>query len=217
MDIKNAKAIHDKELIYELIEEGEHVQQDFKFAITDSRKIARSISAFANNCGGRLLIGVKDNGNIAGIKSEEEYYMIEQAAEMYCKPAIKVKQIPYNIEGRLVLLVMIPKSDYLVKAPDENRKWKYYYRVEDENIQMSSLMVKAFIARMSKNKPAHITEIESNILRLVSEKENINLRAIARCLHLSVVTVEDAMVRLFSIGLVEFVHCNDSWKIIVSR
>ena len=82
MEFKNVKPIHDKELLLEYIDEGEHVGQDFKYAISDSRKIARSISAFANNHGGRLLIGVKDNGAIAGVKSEEEFYMIEQAAQM---------------------------------------------------------------------------------------------------------------------------------------
>lgn len=59
MEIKNFRAIHDKEYILELIEEGEHEMQDFKFSISDSRKIARSISAFANHSGGRLLVGVK--------------------------------------------------------------------------------------------------------------------------------------------------------------
>ena len=32
-----------------LILEGEHEHQDFKYQISDARKIARSISAFANN------------------------------------------------------------------------------------------------------------------------------------------------------------------------
>ena len=58
-----------------LIDQGEHQQQDFKFEVSDSKKIARTLSAFANTDGGRLLIGVKDNGNISGIKSEEEYYI----------------------------------------------------------------------------------------------------------------------------------------------
>lgn len=52
MEIKNFRAVHDKDYIFELIEEGEHEQQDFKFAISDSRKIARSIAAFANNRAG---------------------------------------------------------------------------------------------------------------------------------------------------------------------
>ena len=55
-----------------LIEEGEGQQLDFKYCVSDSRKIARTLSAFSNSDGGRLLIGVRDNGSIAGIKSDEE-------------------------------------------------------------------------------------------------------------------------------------------------
>ncbi|WP_418631273.1 helix-turn-helix domain-containing protein [Waltera sp.] len=35
----------------------------------------RSVSAFANTRGGRLLIGVRDDGHISGVKSEEEIFM----------------------------------------------------------------------------------------------------------------------------------------------
>ncbi len=51
--------------LQEKINQGEHQQQDFKFAINDSKKIARSLAAFANTDGGCLLVGVKDNGKIA--------------------------------------------------------------------------------------------------------------------------------------------------------
>ncbi|MDA9964009.1 ATP-binding protein, partial [Schleiferiaceae bacterium] len=47
--------------LYTLISEGEHGEQDFKYRITDARKIARTLSAFANTSGGRLLVGVRDN------------------------------------------------------------------------------------------------------------------------------------------------------------
>ena len=55
--------------IEKLIEQGEHQHLDFKFAVNDSRKIARSLVAFANTTGGKLLIGVKDNGTIAGVRT----------------------------------------------------------------------------------------------------------------------------------------------------
>jgi len=71
------KALTDTQYIRQLVSEGEHCHQDFKFEISDARKIARSLSAFANTEGGRLLIGVKDNGKIAGVRSDEEIYMIE--------------------------------------------------------------------------------------------------------------------------------------------
>ena len=82
-----------------LIEQGEHQQLDFKFEVSDSKKIARTLSAFANTDGGRLLIGVKDNGNISGVRSEEEYYMIEAASKMYTRPEVpfRINRIPLPI------------------------------------------------------------------------------------------------------------------------
>jgi len=47
----------------DLISGGEGQQLDFKYCISDSRKIARTLSAFANSGGGKLLIGVRDNGS----------------------------------------------------------------------------------------------------------------------------------------------------------
>ena len=58
------------------IAEGEHQMLDFKFAVNDGRKIAITLCAFANTDGGTLLIGVKDNGSIAGAKLQEEEHMI---------------------------------------------------------------------------------------------------------------------------------------------
>ena len=45
--------------ITKLIAEGEHQQLDFKFEISDAHKIARTLVAFANTGGGRLLVDRK--------------------------------------------------------------------------------------------------------------------------------------------------------------
>ena len=71
--MKDIKAIRGRYYIHGLIQEGEHEHQDFKFAITDAPKIAHSISAFANNDGGHLLIGVRDNGSVAGVRSKHRH------------------------------------------------------------------------------------------------------------------------------------------------
>ena len=70
--MKDLRPIRGHYLIQRLIAEGEHLHQDFKFAISDARKIARTFSAFANAGGGHLLVGVKDNGVVAGIRTDEE-------------------------------------------------------------------------------------------------------------------------------------------------
>ena len=45
----------------DLISGGENQQLDFKYCVSDSRKIAKTLVAFSNSDGGKLLIGVKDN------------------------------------------------------------------------------------------------------------------------------------------------------------
>ena len=126
------------------IKEGEHQQQDFKFEISDVKKIARSLSAFSNTKGGRLLVGVKDNGTIAGVRTDEEYYMIESAADLYCEPRVHFDYIVWNIEGKTVFEVTVPQAEGdLVKAPDKSEKYKVYLRRDDENLLANGIFVLA--------------------------------------------------------------------------
>ncbi len=144
-------AKEDSEYLYSLIEQGEHQQQDFKFIISDARKIARSLSAFANTDGGRLLIGVKDNGRIAGVRNEEEIYMIEAAAAHYCEPKVKFEAIPHKIEGRQILEIIVqPSNNKPVYAIDEEKKRWAYVRVNDENILASPVHIQSWQGKTRK-------------------------------------------------------------------
>jgi predicted HTH transcriptional regulator len=121
--------------LHKLIEEGEHQQQDFKYCINDSKKIAKSLVAFANTDGGRLLIGVKDNGKIAGVRTDEEFYMVEAAAKIYSSPPINFSTKQWQAEGKTVLEIGIEASENKPHfAKDENGKWLAYTRMKDENV-----------------------------------------------------------------------------------
>jgi predicted HTH transcriptional regulator len=128
--------------IKNLIKGGENQQLDFKYCISDSKKIARTISAFANTDGGRLLIGVRDNGSIAGIRSDEEFYMIDTAAKLFCKPEIPVVIKQHNSEGKTILEVEVTKGNkrpYLAKG--EDAKWRAYFRQNDQNLVANSFLL----------------------------------------------------------------------------
>lgn len=143
--------------IYKLIQEGEHQQQDFKYCINDAKKIAKSLVAFANTDGGRLLIGVKDNGRIAGIKTDEEFYMVESAAKIYSKPPISFTTKTWHIEGKTVLEIEIGTS--LIKphyAKDENGKWLAYIRIGDENVLAHKIMLNVW-KRKNSDKGIHFS------------------------------------------------------------
>lgn len=128
----------DKRYLLSLIKEGEHQQQDFKYRVSDARKLARSVSAFANTDGGRLLIGVRDDGHLSGVRSEEEIFMMHQAAYKYCKPEPSIKFDTYHVDGRTIVIATVPPSDKKpVCAEDEDGKSRAYIRIADENIVAS--------------------------------------------------------------------------------
>ena len=167
----------DTQYIRQLVEEGEHCHQDFKFEISDARKIARSISAFANTGGGRLLVGVKDNGKIAGIRSEEEIYMIEAAATMYCQPQVEIETRTYLAEGKTVLQIQIQEADTKpVYAMDEENKPKAYIRIADENILATPVHLKVWQhAKKKEGALVSFTDKEQNLLDILAERESLTL------------------------------------------
>ena len=161
--------------IKELIAQGEGAHLDFKFEISDAAKIARSLVAFANTNGGKLLIGVKDNGVIRGVRSEEEYYMIENAAQNYCRPQVSFTSREWNIAGRKVLEIDIPfSSDYPHKAPDPGGKYKAYMRYEDQNILADGVLLKVWNKEKSKRDIQLVfTDSLQEILYFVEKNEPV--------------------------------------------
>jgi len=126
-----------------LIFEGEGVSLDFKKTITSCEKIARTMVSFANNKGGRLLIGVADDGSIKGVKSEdEERYMITKAAQSFARPPIEPVFEEVYIDDKIVLVVEIPATSlkpYFALA--EDGKWWVYVRVKDKSVLASKIVV----------------------------------------------------------------------------
>lgn len=191
--------------IQKLIAEGEHQMLDFKFEISDSKKIARSLVAFANTDGGRLLIGVKDNGAISGIRSEEEKHMIQTAAELYCKPEVEFSAKEWNINGKTVLEIIIPKSrHHKHKAPDHNNIYKVYVRVKDENIVANSILMKVWKHENDKSfVKITFSEEEKMLLKYLDEHKTISFDEFLEISHLKKKAAENILVNFILIGMVK--------------
>ena len=100
--------------ILKLIEQGEGTRLEWK----DSRilgtpfKFARSMTAMANQKGGLILIGIKDDGTIEGMKSEKEHEEhIMNIAIDRCQPPItpEFQKVRISPEADVYLLT-IPKK-----------------------------------------------------------------------------------------------------------
>jgi predicted HTH transcriptional regulator len=184
--------------IKELISQGEGLHLDFKFEISDASKIARSLVAFANTGGGKLLIGVSDEGIIKGIQSAEEFHMIENAANNYCSPKVQFNSKEWNIKGKKVLEIDIPFSmNYPHKAPDQNGNYKAYIRYEDQNLLADSLLIKLWNKEKNQNDIQLIyTEELRNILLFIEQNEPVTVNDILSAFHLSKFNTEHLLTDL---------------------
>jgi len=191
--------------IHNLIQQGEHQKLDFKFEITDSKKIARSLVAFANTDGGTLLVGVKDNGVVAGIRTEEEIYMVEGAASLFCKPEVKIRTKEWDINGKKVLEVIIPKSDERPhQAPSKDGEYKVFIRVADQNLLANKILLKVW-KRQDKGQGVTIRyrEIEKLLLDYLQEEGEITFSKFCRIAGISKYKAETILVNFILLDIIE--------------
>jgi predicted HTH transcriptional regulator len=193
--------------IHNLIAEGEHQRLDFKFEISDARRIARTLVAFANTDGGRLLIGVKDNGAIAGVRSDEEYYMLEAAATMYCRPPVEFSSKEWSINEKTVLEIIVPKS---AKRPHfaahKDGKWLVYLRVADQNLLANRVLLKVW---ERENRPKGVflkyTEKEKMLLEFLAANPTITMSGFCKLAGIKRHQAEEILVKFILLKTIDII------------
>ncbi|WP_412469004.1 helix-turn-helix domain-containing protein [Pedobacter sp. KLB.chiD] len=192
--------------IKSLILQGEGVMLDFKKTITSTEKIAKSLVAFANNKGGKLLIGVADNGAIKGVKSEEEEkYMILTAAHQFCKPAIEPHFEEIYVDDKLVLVVEIPESDTKPHyALDHQKKWWAYIRIDDKSVLASRIILEV-LKQEYKNNGVLISysDNEKKLLEYLELNEKITLKEFSKLLRSSYRKAQKVLVNLILTNVIK--------------
>lgn len=198
--------------IQALIAQGEHLHLDFKFQISDAAKIARSLVAFANTKGGKLLIGVKDNGAIAGVRSSEEYFMVEHAARQFCIPEVAFTSKEWKVEDKKVLEVSIPRSaHYPHKAPDPKGRYKAYFRYKDQNLLVNGVMMKVWKKKQSvENISIVYGENERKLLQYLEIHPHIDLDGLRALCQISKYKAENLLADFIIFELLEMIVTDDA-------
>ena len=202
-----------------LILEGEHQEQDFKFCVNDSKKIARSLVAFANTIGGRLLLGVKDNGIIAGVRSEEEYYMIESAAKIFSKPEIPFNTKQHFIDGKTVLEVTIKESKGKPHfAKDEKGKWLAYFRQHDENRLANNVLIEVWKKETNK-KGIFIkySNAEKLLFDFLESHDSISLSAFSKEARITFKEAEQIVSDLIVLGTLKIQQTEKNFRYMLDK
>ena len=131
--------------------EGQHLE--FKKRVPSPERIAKEVIAFANTGGGRLLLGIDDDGSVVGVKdAAEEEYALQEALSKHSRPPVVMKseRIPIT-KKRNVIVVRVPVSEhkphYLINGQHGART--AYVRIEDMSVEASREAVRLMRAKQN--------------------------------------------------------------------
>lgn len=194
-----------------LILAGEGVDLDFKKTITFHHKIAKTMVAFANNKGGKILIGVMDDGTVKGVKNEEEErFMLLKAGTHFCRPQIIPKFTEHIVDGHLVVVAEIEASDVKPHyALDDQDKWWVYIRVKDKCVLASKIVIDV-LQKAKSIEPVIInfSEKEKALLEYLQANEKITLMAFCDLIKCHRRQGSKILVNLILSGIIR-VHYSD--------
>jgi len=205
--------VSDKRYLQRLISEGEHQQQDFKYKVQDAAKLAKSVSAFANTDGGRLLIGVRDDGHMSGVRSEEEIYMMHQAAYRHCQPAASIKFDTYMVEGRTIVVATVPPSDKRpIMALSDDGKRRAYIHIADENIVASP--VHLTIWREAQKAEGSMMTYTDSVKKLIAtiQDNRLSLNQLVRRSSLPRHKVITILAQLIRFNVAQWEYANQQFR-----
>jgi predicted HTH transcriptional regulator len=161
------------------VRQGEGLTLEFKFKAKYPDKIIKEIVAFANTCGGELMIGVDDDGIITGLKfTDEEEFVLVREMERSISPHVK-----YSIERirlaneKEVLVFHIPESDL---KPHKVENGTVYVRHKDQSIQASK-EIREILKGLRKDKDLRFNygDKERVLMTYLTRNKNITLSQFA--------------------------------------
>jgi predicted HTH transcriptional regulator len=184
---------------------------EFKLRIDRQRKIARTLAAFANTSGGTLVVGVRDNGSVAGCRAEEEAYMVEGAAQRYCRPEVEFTLRAERWEHKEVLVVEVPASVVAPHAAQEedSDEWTVYVRRGAANFRANRVLLEELKLRTGQAAEASVAHLQ--LLAHLNDQEGQTASRLARTTGTPIRDVEDGLAVLLHWGQIVATPREKGW------
>jgi len=99
--------------LLQIIARGEDSQNQFKKNINNPDSLAAEIIAFSNGLGGKLFIGVDDDGIVSGLSSEDirrVNQLLSTVASQHVIPAVNPTTQNISINDKLVIVIEVSKG-----------------------------------------------------------------------------------------------------------
>ena len=116
----------DTDDIVRRIRQGEDSRTQFKREAIGIARLAEELTAFANADGGVILFGVDDDGTVFGLSEEQRSVInrdLSNAANDGVRPAIYPRTEFHEIDGKVVLAVLVPEGSTKPYADKSGAYW----------------------------------------------------------------------------------------------
>jgi len=191
---------------------GEGRTLEFKNRVPRPERIAREVIALANTDGGKVLVGVDDDGTVLGVKdAQEEFYALQTALDDRILPPVDLRFEPVRISRtREVLVVHVPASVDRphVLRPDRRPDGtlppqRAFVRVADQSVEASREAV-ALMKAEGRGDAVAFTfgDAERRLLEYLDRHERITVKEYARMNKLPPWKASKALVMLARAGIV---------------
>lgn len=173
--------------------------QTFVQNLDDSFEIAKTLVAFANTNGGKLIVGVKSNYKIIGIFPEDEIRKLENINKE-CFPQLSFQTEIQERGFRFILIISIEKSSILPHyINDQLNKKVTYIRVGQQNILASKLQIQAWKYKDRNSVcPGLLSPEESKIVEIIKLNPQISQTQIYKKSDFPIDTIDYCLVRLIN-------------------
>lgn len=179
---------------------GEGMHLEFKRKVPRPERIAKEAIAFANTHGGRLLLGVDDDGSVVGVRdAEEEEFALKGALTAHCDPPLAFTTEHVQVsEKRYVIIVHVPESGdkphFLV---DGEAARTAYIRVDDMSVEASREHLRLMRRRNGEEKVTfEFGEKELLLMRYLEHYGRITVKQFASMAQVSLRSASQTLVLL---------------------
>jgi len=196
----------------QLVATGESRYLEFKRRVPRPGRIAKEVIALANTHGGRLLLGVEDDGSILGVRdAEEEEFALRRALQERCEPMVEVitERVPVT-NKRDVIVVRVPESSHKPHyLKNGARRDKAYVRVEDMSVEASREAVRLMRAQQDTSDVMfEFGEKEQTLMRYLDSYGRITVQQFATLVDIPFKQASHTLVLLAKANILQL-HRND--------
>ena len=181
---------------------GESESQAFVQNLENAAEIARTLTAFANTCDGKLIVGLKSNGKVTGIFPDEELDRLKNiilAENLHLNYETKILAIGF----RFVLIIYVEKSNTRPHfSRNELGKKEACIRVGKQNIPANKILLSTWKYE-NATQPTTLSPDEYQLIELIKENSNISLTQIYKKSQIPINIVDYSLVRLINWNIIE--------------